>query len=317
MQTQRTIFSQLRLAASTTYPGSSLRSIADRWGALTLVTFQLGRIVQWLRRNRNNALLLDELRDSSRVLVALLRPYVNKKWSVAKRLEALEQHYLALGDKGRLLVFNEEQYLDLIQLGAEYLGLRVVVDRPGWMRSEGEIAVSLFCQNHRIYTAMFLVAGQRGSRRLVVGAIQGWHTPHARQMYVELTHALHGLRPRDFLIDVLKMIAANLACSEILGISDACHRSRHWFSRANKQTAYDAIWLEYGGQLDAEGFFVISAELRQREPTEIPARKRAQYRRRYEFIQNIRRRIDHSFATNERVLKTHRHSARSGESAKP
>ncbi len=255
------------------------------------------------------------MRDSSGVFVAILRPYVNKKWTVEKRMDALEQHYRALEVKGRLLAFNEKQYFDLVKLGPEYSDLRVVVDKPRWMRSEGEIAVSLFCRNHRIYTAMLLVTGNTMDKRLVVGAIQGWGMPHAKDVYVELTHTLHGLRPRDLLINVLKIVADNLGCSEIHGISDACHKSSHMLSRATKTTGYDDIWLEYGGSLNTDGFFVISTKLKKREPADIPSRKRAQYRRRYELIDEIQRRINHSFAANERVLVNHCHLEKMAEAS--
>ena len=307
-QTNRTTFQQLKLAASEIYPGSNPRSIAYRWSAMALVLLQITRINQWIHQNNNNQFLLDELRSSSRLFVAILRPYVHKKWTISKRLVALEQHYLAIAEKGRLFAFNENQYIDLVQLGLEYLDLRVVVDKPVWMRSEGEIAVSIFYQQHRIYTAMFLVTGNSGCRKLVIGAIQGWGgESHAKELYVEITRALHGLRPRDFLISMLKIIATNLGCSEIMGVSDACHRSVNLFSSATKQTAYDGIWKEHDGQLNSEGFFVIPTELRQREAAEIPARKRALYRRRYELIHDIQQKINHSFDTNEWGLMNHPH----------
>ena len=74
------------------------------------------------------------------------------------------------------------------------------------------------------------------------------------------------------------------------------------FSSATKQAAYDNIWQESNGQLNSEVFFVIPTELRQREAAEIPARKRALYRRRYELIHDAQQKINHSFANNERVL---------------
>jgi uncharacterized protein VirK/YbjX len=305
VQTKRKTFQQLNLVASEIYSGLSPRSIAYRWSAKVLVLFRINRVYNWLRRNKENTILLDELHYSPRMYAAVLRPYVNQRWSVAKRLGALEEHYLTIAEKGRLLVFNENQYLDLIQLGADYLDLRVVVDKPRWMRGEGEIAVSLFCKNNRIYTAMFLVTGNSENRKLVVGAVQGWGGAQAKELYVELTRALHGMRPRDFLISTLKMIATNLGCAEIHGVSDASHRSTQLFSGAVKESAYDAIWQDQGGQLNAEGFFVISTEIKQREAAEIPARKRAQYRRRYELIDDIQQKINNSFATNERVIMNH------------
>ena len=306
---KKEIFYKLKSTASKLYPGLNPRSIAYYLSAIALSLFQLGRIDQWLRRNAKNKALKDELHNSSRMYGAMLRPYVNKKWTIADRLDALEQHYLALQAKGPLLVFDEEHYLNLVELGPQYLDLRVVVDKPGWLRGEGEIGVSLFCQNCRIYTAMFLVTGNSDSRRMVVGGIQGWGMPQAKDLYVDLTHALHRLRPRDLLVSILKMIATNLGCSEIHGVSDECHRSTQMFTSATKKTTYDDIWQEHGGTLNSDGFFVMPAQLLRREAADIPSRKRAQYRRRYKLLNNIQQRIDHAFSTNERLLRSHGQSS--------
>jgi uncharacterized protein VirK/YbjX len=84
------------------------------------------------------------------------------------------------------------------------------------------------------------------------------------------------------------------------------------FSSSGKEAAYDGNWQECRGPLNSEGFFVISTELRQREPSEIPSRKRAQYRRRYELIRDIQQQINHSFATNDSVVMNHQNSDQIG-----
>jgi uncharacterized protein VirK/YbjX len=285
-------------ASNRLFPGSRPRSLFYRWSTVTLTSFKAPTIHKWIIRNIDNSALLHELSRSRHIFKVFLVPYVNRKWSIGRKLEALEQHYVALNEeKGKLFNFDDNQYIDLVQLGHEYLNLRIVIDKPHWMRQEGEIAVSLYCGEHRIYTAMILIAGHRPHRRLIVGAIQGRGISGSKELYVKLTHALHGLRPRDFLISVLKMIAQNLECSEIHCISDECHRSSKPFSRARKQLSYNEIWEEHEGRKNSEGFFVVPGRLCEREITDIPSKKRAQYRRRYDFIRLVEQQISDQFAS--------------------
>lgn len=280
------------------------RSAVRRIGFMALLLPQLGRVGRWLRC-AGNPLLSAEMHSSPFVLRAMHRPYVNKDWNLAQRLEAIEQHYLALLDRAALLNLAGTQYFDLLRLGPEYQDLRVVVDRPGWMRGEGEVSVSLFHRNNRVYAAMFLIAGEPPNRRLVIGAFQGWSNAAAKEIYVQLTHALHGLRPRDFLLDLLKMVAESIGCIQIWGVADANHRATHALVRTEKHVSYDEVWREHGGQLNGQGFYVMPAELRLREIGQVPSKKRAQYRRRYELLEELRQQIRRVFAQGERSIKEH------------
>lgn len=295
---------RLREIGTTLFPDRGWKSALRRLSFMLLALPRLGRIGRWLRCS-DNPLLCEEMRSSPLVFHAIHRPYVNRKWRLGERLEAIEQHYHALLGRGAFLNIAASQYFDLLQFGPGYLNLRVVVDRPKWMRGEGEVAISLFHRDHRVYSAMFLIAGEPPDR-LVVGAFQGWNHPEARDTYVALTHALHGMRPRDFLLNILKLVAAALGCREIWGVADACHRSEHALVRAGaKKFGYDEVWKEHGGELNRQGFFVIPAELKLRAPGEIPARKRAQYRRRYALLAEISQSIEEAFAKGDRRLREH------------
>lgn len=308
MPTLLEIFARLNALAAQAFAGPGLMWLVRRYGSIFIALINLPTINRWLRRNKYNQNLIDELNDSSRILAPILRPYVHKNWTIQKRLEVVEQHYQALQGKGQLFIFSNKQYINLIQLGPEFLSLRVVVDKPGWMLNEGEFAVSLFYQIHRIYTATCLIMQDGEHRSLVIGTVQGWNNPDAKQVYVDITHHIFGLMPRKLLIHVVQIIAKNLGCASIYGVSDACHKSKHRLSHATgKINTIDQIWQEHSGQLNADGFYVFSSDIQQRDPAEIPSRKRAQYRRRYEFINQIQQQIQHTFDTGERVLMTHQH----------
>lgn len=312
----RAVLARLWGISSAIFPRTDWKSPLRRLGFMLLVLPHLKRIGRWLRC-RGNPALSAEMQSSPLVYRAIHRPYVNKNWNLAQRLQAIDQHYLTLLDRAALLDIADTQYFDLLRLGPEYLDLRIVIDRPRWLRGEGELSVSLFHQEHRIYSAMFLIVGEPDYRRLVIGAFQGWGNAGAREIYVRLTRALHGMRPRDLLVNILKMVAANVGCIEIWGIADAYHRGAHALVRCGKNVSYDEVWAEHGGKQNSQGFFVMTAELRLKECAEVPSKKRAQYRRRRELIEDMQSRIRHSFATGERHVLEHRLAAGSDRSGFP
>lgn len=286
------------------FPGRELKAFFGRLSFMAYSLPHLNHIGRWIN-GVDNVLLLEEVRRSPVTYAAIYRPYVNKRWGIRHRLKAIEQHYLALRDRAALFNIDATQYFDLLQLDSQYLDLRIVVDRPKWMRAEGEVAISLFYQNDRIYTAKFLIIGGPHQCSLVIGAFQGWSGADAKEIYVNITRALHGARPRDFLVNILKIVAANIGCVDIWGVSDACHRSEHWLVRAEKHASYDEVWIENGGQLNSQGFFVMPTDLRQRDLADIPSRKRAQYRRRYELLDELRDRIAENMAVGSWTVLVH------------
>ena len=98
---------------------------------------------------------------------------------------------------------------------------------------------------------------------------------------------MHGMRPRDLLLHMLKILAQLVGCKNILGISDDAHRSRHWITRAKKAAKYDQMWLEHGGLLLDDGFFRLPAQYLKRKDCDIPSNKRSLYRRRYEALDQV------------------------------
>ncbi len=239
---------------------------------------------------RNNQLLQEEF-ISYPLRQFIFRPYVNRYWSLNKRLSMIANHYQLVKSHITFLNLPSDGSFELIKFNVGDELLRVVIDRPSWMRPEGEIGLSLFYGIDRIYTAMFLVSGTPEKLQIIIGNLQGDGRNRA-ELYKDLTKILYGIRPRDFLLDVLIMLGSVVGCEEILGVSDDAHRSSHWLSRAKKLCTYDEIWLEHGGIKDETGgFYHLPSRIQKRTTEEIPARKRALYRRRYQFLDDLQLKI--------------------------
>ena len=181
--------------------------------------------------------------------------------------------------------------IELARLEDEYSGLRLVLDKAEWFLREGEIVLNLFVNNQRFYSIAFTLGIGEGQRIVYVGALQGSNSDTAQEVYRDMTHSLHGMRPRDFL-----MIAFKLLCNE-LGIccihavsSEKRQHNSPYFGNSHKEkvlVAYNEVWLEHGGTALENGFYNIPTIVKYKDMSEIPTRKRAAYRRRYLMLDKL------------------------------
>jgi uncharacterized protein VirK/YbjX len=260
------------------------------WPALIAIR----EIVRYLRAT-DNPLLKREQREAPAIREFIFRPYVSNRWGLRRRLTEIANHYRLIQDRIPFLDLRNDEYYEVMQYDVPDNTLRIVMDRPPWMRREGQFGLSLFYGTDRIYTAMLHLSGTPDHLQLIVGNLQGDGRDRLA-IYRTLTKVMHGMRPRDFLIHVVRIMAGELHCREVLGICDAGHRSAHSFSRAAKLATYDEIWREHGAVWNSESaFFSMPAGLHKRASEQIPAHKRGMYRRRYELLdelqQNLRERI--------------------------
>ncbi len=230
------------------------------------------------------------LAERPQLLGAVEWPFLHKDWSVRRRFEAMRSHHSEIENLPWLRVHMNESRV-VTDLHDVVPGLRVLIDRPDWFLREGKLAINLFLENERIYTLAFAL-DRSGSQRIVrIGAVQGRDIENIEAIYRDLTKKLHGARPRDFLFTVFQMICGAAGVDRILGVSEACRHHLHpYFGRKLRTTPsanYDEIWKDRGGVPAQEGFFELPLRPPVRSESDIPARKRAMYRRRYELYDRI------------------------------
>jgi uncharacterized protein VirK/YbjX len=213
-----------------------------------------------------------------------------------RRLRTIDKHYRLLDGNAAILDCVNSGEVTVVSMEDYYPGLRLVLDKPPWFRKEGEIALNLFADNARLYTIAFTMGEEEGRRVLYIGALQGVKTDGIMEVYRQLTHALHGIRPKDFLVISLRLLSGALNVFTLYAISnDRRHHKNDYFGSSHQGklvTDYDETWLAHGGIVRADGFFEIPAELKYRTSAEIPSRKRAGYRRRYDMLTRLGAQIE-------------------------
>jgi len=270
--------------ARMTHPGLAPKSL---WRAFRLFFGKmrwLPLVRSWYSDTSNPA-LLQMLRLRPDLVCAADRPYVNATWTPRQRLEAIQCHYRLIQGPLTFLGFAPGEQMRIGTVDIDGSGLDIVLDKPDWFVHEGEVTISLFRGELRLYSLVFLLGCQDGGRVAYIGALQGMGNAQALAIYRDLTHTLHGLRPRDLLINALRMLCAEVGIARILAVSDAHSMGRSsYFEREKLQTSYDVAWLDHRGMDLGDGFFELPADQARRSNEQIPSRKRAQYRRRYEML---------------------------------
>lgn len=240
------------------------------------------------------------LQERPELLGVAVWPYIHAGWVFEQKVQAVENHYSQVDRIAPRLDLSVSESLLVASLDDIRPGLRLVLDRAQWFMREGELVLNIFTLERRLFSVAFSL-GLDGERSVVrIGGLQGVRDENILDVYRELTKSLHGLRPRDFLLDALKSMCSTLGIKTILAIADANRQHRHAYFGAGKsqhlEGDYDEVWSEHGGVLRESGFFEFHSQIECRSIEDIPSKKRSMYRKRYEFLDSLGARIAASCA---------------------
>ena len=227
-------------------------------------------------------------------------PYIHAQWNFKTRVETIQEHYRQVDLNAPQLAIAFDGNLLVAALDDIRPGLKLVIDRASWFIREGELVLNIFLHDQRLFSIAFAVGLDDGRKVIRIGGIQGVHDDNIVDLYRDLTKELFGLRPRDFLLDALKLLCKAFSIEMLLAIADCNRQHRNSYFGQDKAEKlggnYDEVWSEHDGILNTSGFFEISTDLGFRLAADIPARKRGLYRRRYEFLTQLELRINETLA---------------------
>lgn len=280
------------------YPEPTLRNWKKRLVLFGTGVGALREFRAWFEGVAGNAPLAAALKRFPLVQGALYWPYIHKDWPRGRRLAAIDGHYRLLDGHAAILAQAVDEDIELLRLDEQHMDLRLVLDKAIWFLREGECVLSIFHGDQRLYSAAFTLGIEGGERVAYLGTLQGSNQENAMEMYRQMTQTLHGLRPRDLMMVALKLFCAAIDVHRIWAISGAARQHNSaYFGDSKKDKVlqdFDEIWREHDGADLGNGFFEIQAVVRYRDVAEIPSKKRASYRRRYQFLDELAARIRHA-----------------------
>lgn len=234
------------------------------------------------------------VRSRPQMLGALLHTYQTTAWDLPTRLDSLVQHFDEVVKLDWAELNDPDMSLEIMPLAEIAPGLRLVLDQPPWFCGEGPLVLNLFDGEERLYSLAFALRAQDGLIAAQVGAIQGRALPDIMEVYRQLTRTSHGMRPRDLLIELFRLFCAAVGIRRILLVSDSHrqHRDAYFGSAADAVVAdYDAIWQDRGAHRVDAATFELPLHAIRRDASNVPARKRALYRRRYAMLDTLSARM--------------------------
>jgi uncharacterized protein VirK/YbjX len=130
--------------------------------------------------------------------------------------------------------------------------------------------------------------------RLVVGAVQGpgLHDEAALAAIRLLTREAEGLRPAHLLFEVLRVLCRRWGL-QAAGIDPRHHPKKKWHHRTlHVAFDYRGFWSELGGRLQRDGSWSLPCTRVARGLDEVPAKRRAMYRRREQLLAQMPEQIE-------------------------
>lgn len=244
---------------------------------------------------------LEQLLEASPVLPAKLhRPYLCRSNTVRQRAQAVLEHYQFIRTQPEpvrryLQVYRETPLVTTEGRGGEQIS---VTCTPCGFDREGELMLVLYCDGTPVIRISFSFIRWRGNFTLFIGGLQGPREDGA-DIIRHATRVCHGLFPRRVLCEAVAALAEVCRLYTITAVSEEQHVLRHDRYAARKQgrfvARYSECWISAGGVYDESGVYRLSVPLPRKDAEDIPARKRAEYRRRNALLDSIRSGIRNIF----------------------
>ncbi|WP_159084302.1 VirK/YbjX family protein [Dongshaea marina] len=235
---------------------------------------------------RNNLELLDKP----------LRPYLFAGTGVSRRVEHIMEHYRWLSDVKPGL-FHKIYHEDGIELGKLPEGeqqARLVLHQHHTFRKEGEMVISLLNQqDQRLYSCAFSLIGPGENKQMVLTSLQGPEprVEHPMQKLKDLTKQCFGVRPKSLVVETALYLAKQLEIDEVLAVRKSSHvyMARRYKNKQGKaiHSNYDELWVEFRGAPYCKHLLRLQ-ESERKELDEIKSKKRAMYRRRYLWLDELK-----------------------------
>ncbi len=243
----------------------------------------------------------DMLRNTTSFVEQATRQFFYKNSTYDERISLVKAHVEFLESKltedALRRLYADGEMLRLWEDCYEEKPLTLELWFHAGQRKEGCLSLVLMWDKEALYQIMFWLApGKNGEPALWIGALQG--TPNGSEVIKGLTKAFYGYRTKNLIFYGIRNVAAALGCESIYAVSNEGYYAMNHIRVDRKlKTSLDAFWQECEGtQLDDKRFYKIPIPEYRKSMEELKPSKRAQHRRRFAKMDEMKDAVAASFA---------------------
>ncbi|CNB58882.1 putative virulence factor [Yersinia frederiksenii] len=252
-------------------------------------------------------LLNNILRAQPDLPCKLHRPYLTNSLNNRQKLRVLQDHFKLTNQcipeslHHNILHHSPYKLTELIGKNDEQYSL--YLGSVAKFNKEGEITLMLANEQQQTLAQLtFSLFYYQNQKTLFIGGLQGAdnETPH-HEIHAS-TKACHGLFPKRLVLEATCCLAELMGITHIIAVGNATHIYQNWRYRAKKKDKlhadYDNFWISLGGVPCAEGHFRLPAKIARKSIEDIASKKRAEYRRRYQLLEQLENGLSTHFTRN-------------------
>ena len=162
---------------------------------------------------------------------------------------------------------------------------------PG-QRKEGLMAVNMYVdvKDNPLYQIMFwLNTNNNGDESMWIGAMQGPNLDNSREIIKDITKRSFRYRTKNLILYMAMAVARAFKVRHIYAVSNEGYYANNHVRRDRKlKTDFGAFWEEPGGHLTEDSrFYEVPLVEPRKTMEEVPTRKRAVYRKRFAFQDDV------------------------------
>ncbi len=242
----------------------------------------------WLHLLNSHPAFSEYVRHCPRFLYKVFRPYSSHALNPDQRLDAIRAHYLFMFRRGlgQTVARASQGHVVLAEAtGKSGLPYQVRLRTVDMFDREGELVLQLAQDDKIVYTVAFTVAPRDGLPALSIGCIQGGKTDDAREAIRLATRDLHGVRPKQLMVTLVRQLGHEYGCERLLMVSNRNRVIYKAIRNGRVLADYDQLWEELGAARRTDGDYEMPcAPLAPPDMESIPSKKRSEARKRHELV---------------------------------
>jgi uncharacterized protein VirK/YbjX len=243
---------------------------------------------RWLQLLNSHPAFSEYVQNWPRFLYKIYRPYLTGTLTMEARLAVLASHYQFIFQRGLGPMVAQASYAGVALAAIEgKTGVRyqVRLRAVGTLEREGDLTLQL-CEGDEALYAVAFTFGWRGAALAVsIGCIQGSNSEGTLDAIRRATRELHGLRPKQLLVSLVRHLGHALGCERLYLVSNANRVVRSAMRQGRVWSDYDQLWSELGAERQPDGDYLLPCAAPAAQCLEsVPSKKRAEARRRHELM---------------------------------